>query len=149
MRAGTENTAAILSFQFPLDDWIKKREEHFATVLKLNRFLQFELQQAAMAHKYFAAPTLSPYIVNVSFKNTKSEVLVRALGDKGIWVSNSSACHTSKKSNRKSSSRVLSSKKLSPQYIEGAIRIGLSPQNTEADIHHLVQTIKKLIGELF
>lgn len=150
LRAGTENTLSILSFQAPLQYWPAKRKNNFEQVLKLKQLLIKKLKNKNIEYKIFNAPEVSPYITNISFTNTKShqpiksEVLVRCLGDKNIFLSNSSACYVKKKNNR-----VLLSKKMSSEYIEGAVRISLSPQTTEGSIGVLTEELKKIIEEFF
>ena len=150
LRAGTENTLSILSFEVPLQYWPNKRKKNLDRVFHLKQILIKKLNDKAINHKCFNAPEVSPYITNISFnkaKNSrliKSEVLVRCLGDKNIFLSNSSACYVKKRNNR-----VMTSKKLSAEYIEGAVRISLSPETTEREIEFFVNELKNVIEEFF
>ncbi len=83
----------------------------------------------------------APHIVNVSFEGLRSEVLLHALEDRGIYVSSGSACA----SNHPGLSHVLLAAGVPKQRIEGALRLSLSPETTEDDIEAAITAITEVV----
>lgn len=88
--------------------------------------------------------TSSPYILSVTFKNTRGEVLLHYLEEKDIFISTSSACS----SNGTNKSHVLKSIGLSNYDIEGTIRICLSYEISKEDIDYTVEQIKYAVKDI-
>ena len=88
--------------------------------------------------------TSSPYILSVTFKNTRGEVLLHYLEEKDIFISTSSACS----SNGTNKSHVLKSIGLSNDDIEGTIRICLSYEISKEDIDYTVEQIKYAVKDI-
>lgn len=72
----------------------------------------------------------SPYVLNVSFRGIRAEILLRLLEEKGVCVSTGSAC--SSKSMK--DSHVLSALGLDKDLIKGSIRICFSDTNTKEEM---------------
>lgn len=72
----------------------------------------------------------SPYILNVSFRGLRAEILLRLLEEKGVLVSTGSACS----SKTAKDSHVLTAMGLDREAIQGSIRICFSDTNTKEDI---------------
>lgn len=77
-----------------------------------------------------------PYIINISIKGIRSEVMLHFLEEKGFCVSSGSACSKSKKSG------VLQNMGYSKQREDCAIRISFSKENTINQIDLLIDAIK-------
>src|SRR5699024_4077636 len=86
----------------------------------------------------------SPYVLSISFLNTRGEVLLHYLEDKDIYVSTTSACS----SQGTEKSHVLKSIGLTDQEIEGTIRICFSYENTREDMDYLVEIMKSSVDEI-
>jgi len=84
----------------------------------------------------------SPYILNVSFRGIRGEVLLHLLEDANIFVSTGSAC-TSKSKGGVIGSHVLEAMKLTKKEVEGAIRFSFSPENTKEEIDKTIDALKK------
>ena len=78
----------------------------------------------------------APHVVNVGFKKGRSEVIIRVLSDKGIYVSGGSACAKGKKSH------VLLAMNRDPKAIDSSLRISLSEENTKEEIDLFIDTLK-------
>ena len=86
----------------------------------------------------------APHIVNASFTGVRSEVMLHALEDKGIYVSSGSACASHHPSDR--STLMMIGK---PQELyDSAIRFSLSHHTTEEEILTTVTAIKDLLPVL-
>jgi cysteine desulfurase len=70
----------------------------------------------------------SPYILNISVPNYRSETLLHFLEGREIFVSSGSACAKGK------GSHVLGAMGLDRKIIDGALRISFSKENTKEDI---------------
>lgn len=80
----------------------------------------------------------APHILSVSFENTRGEVLMHTLEEKGIFVSTGSACH----SNKFGESHVLSAIGLNKNEIGATIRFSMGSLNTEEDIKYCLEALK-------
>lgn len=88
--------------------------------------------------------TVAPHIVSVSFEKVRSEVLLHALEEKGIYVSAGSACA----SNKPAVSETLKSIGLKQEYLDTTIRISFSTYNTLEEVEYCIQTLKELVPRL-
>ena len=99
------------------------------------------LKETAIERLTLAIPELcyidteAPHILSVSMPGWRSEVLMNFLEAQQIYVSKSSACKKGKRSH------VLEACGLRNDVIDGALRIGFSRNNTEADIDALVSAL--------
>jgi cysteine desulfurase len=91
-----------------------------------------------------AQSAASPYILNISFRGIKGEVLLHDLESKGIFVSTGSACSSKKGGG----SPVLKAMGLPHADMEGAIRFSLSEFNTAEEIDYTVETVKASAARL-
>lgn len=83
----------------------------------------------------------APHIVNVSFEGIRSEVLLHALEDKGIYVSSGSACA----SNHPGLSHVLLAAGIPKKRIEGTIRLSLSPETSSEEIDAVLAAVSEVV----
>lgn len=141
LRSGTENVPGICGFGLAAEITASAMEENHAKVRGLKEFFIGEIK------KYFEDAVINsseealPYIINVSFPNLKSEVLLHHLEQKGVFVSTGSACSSHKNSH----SHVLKAMGASTKYIDGAIRFSLSAQNTQEELSTTINSLKEII----
>lgn len=83
-----------------------------------------------------------PYILNLSVPGVPSEVMMRFLEQRGIYVSSGSACGRGKKS------YALRSAELSPGVVESALRVSLGRSNTPQEIAEFVKSLGEGIRAL-
>ncbi len=146
LRSGTENVPGIIGLGKAVEimgknyekerEWVKKIKSYFIDKLKENMDL---IRINSPVDK-----TCSPYILNVSFKYVRGEVLLHYLEDKGIYVSTGSACS----SRGTDKSHVLQEMGLSPLDIDGAIRFCFSYENTIEDIDYTIDVLKNSVEEI-
>ena len=86
----------------------------------------------------------APQILNVSFTGVRSEVLLHALEDKGIYVSAGSACS----SHKRKPSPVLTAMGLDKKRIESALRFSFCTYNTPQEVDETVKALKELVPVL-
>ena len=85
----------------------------------------------------------APHILPVTMPGYKSEVVVRYLSDRGVYLSSGSACHKGKPSH------VFAALKLPKPELDGALRISFSSETGEEDVDALVQALAAARNELF
>lgn len=88
--------------------------------------------------------TSSPYIISITFRHTRGEVLLHYLEDKDIYVSTSSAC--SSKGTTKS--HVLKALNLTDKEIEGTIRFCFSYEIGLDDINYTIDVLKASVEDI-
>ncbi len=86
----------------------------------------------------------APNILSAGFAGIKSEVLLHALEDRGIFVSSGSACS----SNHPGVSGVLEGMGVGKEYLESTIRFSLSEFTTEEEIDETVNALQELVPML-
>lgn len=92
-RAGTQNIAAIMGMAKAAEIVNKNMKNNYQKVFDIKqRFIEKlndieDITINSLNNDYF-----SPYILNVSFKGIKGEVLLHFLEEKGIYISTGSAC---------------------------------------------------------
>ena len=86
----------------------------------------------------------SPYILNVSFLGTRGEVVLHELEKSGIFVSTASACTSTSKETSKVRG-TYAAIGLSEEEAEGAIRFGMSVNNTPNEMDFVVDRLKSAV----
>ena len=86
----------------------------------------------------------APQILSCSFRDVRSEVLLHALEDRGIYVSSGSACASS----HPSEISTLLSIGLTKEEQEGTIRFSLSVNSTEEEIDRTLYALKEILPVL-
>lgn len=83
----------------------------------------------------------APHVVSVGFDGVKSEVLLHALEDKGVYVSSGSACS----SNHPAISGTLAGIGVPKEYLDCTLRFSFSYENTMEQIEYAIECLKELI----
>ena len=134
--SGTENLPAIMGLAAACDEIDLKCE----TVREINSYLREELIKIPNA-VINSPKDASPYVLNVSFPNIPSEVILNALAGEGICASAGSACAA----NKSGESHVLKAMGKSPK---SAIRLSFSRYNTMDEAKTAAEYLKKVIPML-
>lgn len=146
IRSGTENLGGIIGFGEAvriLSDKFKEESGHASTIKEyLAKRILEEIDDIKINTSLDS--NSSPYILNVSFRNIRGEVLLHYLEDKDIYISTTSAC--SSKGTKKSI--VLQSIGLNDNEIEGAIRFCFSYEISKKDIDYTMDILKSSIKEI-
>jgi len=123
LRSGTENVGGILSFSEAVVDrsenleYIKNLKNNFIKNIKQLKDIKINAENG------------SDYILSISCKGVRSEVVVRLMSEKGVNISSGSACHS-----RHQDNRVLNAMGISGEYLLGTNRISFSNDNTIEEI---------------
>ena len=145
MRSGTDNVPGIAGLGLAAQNAYTRLEEITAHEISLKDSLITGLAEIeGVKVNSFKGDLSAPHIVSASFVPVKSEVLLHALEDKGIYVSAGSACA----SNRKEKSRTLKAIGLSGQEQDCTLRFSLSKYNTQEEIDYTLKTLNELLPVL-
>jgi len=141
LRSGTENVPGICGFGLAVEKIIESIDENYVHVSELKEHFVLNINECFEDVVLNSPRQASPYIINVSFPNLKSEVLLHHLEQKNIFVSTGSACASRKTSH----SHVLKAMGVSAKYIDGAIRFSLSASNSISDMDETINALKEII----
>jgi cysteine desulfurase len=144
LRSGTVDLSSISGFCAAAVEAFSKIDYSFALATSLKHSLLTELDKRNIKYVCNSPADASPYIVNISFPGAKSEVLIRVLGESEIYVSSSSACSTKKKK----LSYILSAMNIKDEFVQSAIRISFSRNNTLDEIATFCQKIDDALKTL-
>lgn len=134
MRPGTEPTAQIAAFAAACRSW---PEDAPARIAALKQYALEALAQVPGLEILSAGE--APHICAVSLPGYPSEMLVRDLSDRGVFVSSGSACHRGKPSH------VFAALGLPKRVLMGALRVSFSPENTRADVDALREGLLHIV----
>ena len=86
----------------------------------------------------------TPHVISISFEDVRSEVLLHALEDKGIYVSSGSACS----SNKPALSGTLKAIGVKNNLLDSTIRFSLCTMNTKEELDRTVDALWELVPVL-
>ncbi len=137
MRSGTEAMSAIASLGEVCALYSQSLDEKIRKIQKLNAYARRRLKDEIPGLIFNSPEDASGYILNISLPGAKSEVLMRVLQGRGVFVSSGSACAKGHRSH------VLSAMNLDHRLIDSAIRVSFCPENTGDDIDALCAGLKE------
>jgi len=141
LRSGTENVPAICGFGLASEMVLKAFDENNNKVRAIREKFISLLNENITGFKINSPEDGLPHIVNISFPNVRSEVLLHHLEQRNIFVSTGSACSSRKNIH----SHVLKAMGLKACDIEGAIRFSFSHFNSYEDIEETVSALKDIL----
>lgn len=142
-RSGTENISGILATALALKISNNNIQENYKNVENYRNIFIQKISKELSNFKINQAENNSPYILSVSFKNLKGEVILHMLEKYGILIGTGSAC-----SSKKSNNRILQSMNVDKSYILGSIRISFSNGNTLEEINYASDKLIEVVKEL-
>lgn len=140
-RSGTENVPGTAGFSLAADKMYKDMDDALDKMQRLHD--QFIRDISGIEDIKINGGDV-PYIISLSVKDVRAEVLLHALEDKGIYVSAGSACS----SNRPAVSATLKAMKVEKWQLDSTIRISLSRYNTEDEMSYTADQLKSIIPAL-
>jgi cysteine desulfurase len=143
-RAGTENVIGIAGFGAATRAAMISREAKAARMTSLQQRLEEGLRAFPGTTIFSNDVPRLPNTTLVSAPGLKAETAVISFDLEGIAVSSGSACSSGKVQ----PSHVLQAMKVDPALIQGAIRISLGWETTEADIDRCLEAWRKLSSVL-
>ena len=121
-------------------------EQERAVMYELKeRFVQGVLQLPEVKINGLTGERSAPHVVSVSFRGIRSEVLLHALEEKGIYVSAGSACASNKAPKPSDTLRAIG---LEKDMLDSTLRFSFSVFTTETEIDYTLQTLYDIVPVL-
>lgn len=147
-RSGTENVPAIaglgLACELIYNDFEEKRERLYKLKSKLaDELLKID---GTVINGYNADEDVhltAPHILSVSFPQMRSEVMLHALEEYGVYVSSGSACS----SNHPKISGTLKAIGVKKDLLDNTIRFSFSYETVEDDINTAVKAVNEALNK--
>jgi cysteine desulfurase len=138
-RPGTENVPGVVAFGMAaaIGKGDPERFRRYGAKL-LAAIRDISPQAQPLVEERYRAP----HILTVTLPGLRSEVVVNALSERGLWVSSGSACH----SRRSLRSRVLIAMGVDER--QGAIRLSFGRMVSDADVDQAAETLRSTLVEL-
>lgn len=142
LRSGTESTVLIAALSAAVEEGMACQKAEWERLTQLRSYAAEQLQAAIPELRLISKGDV-PHILAVTLPGYKSEVVVRFLGDRGVYLSSGSACHKGK------TSHVYAALGLEKSWLTGALRVSLGKDSAREDIDALVQALKDARAVLF
>lgn len=147
MRSGTENVPVIAGLGVAVKEIYTGHSEKRAKLYELKKRLIAGLQDVdGVTINALIDPIeeTAPHIVSVSFANTRSEVMLHALAQKGVFVSSGSACS----SNHPELSGTLQAIGVKSELLDSTLRFSFSVMTTSEEIDYAIEVVKEVLPVL-
>lgn len=145
MRSGTENVPGVAGMALAIEEIYKDFDEKIEYLYALkDRFIKgLEVLDGVKVNGLTGRDS-APHVVSVSIAGIRSEVMLHALEDKGVYVSAGSACS----SNKPATSATLKAIGVEKQFLDSTLRFSFSVLTTEEEIDYTLQQMYELIPML-
>ncbi|NLY48998.1 MAG: cysteine desulfurase [Clostridiales bacterium] len=155
LRSGTENVPAIAGFGYAAVEAYTDFEQKTGKMYELKQYFINEAMKLdgirvnglpASSGEYTEEQIkkTAPHIISISFSGVRSEVLLHALEERGIYVSTGSACS----SRHPRPSVTLESIGVPSDLIESTIRFSMSDRTTREELDYTLEQVRELLPKL-
>ncbi|WP_434688706.1 cysteine desulfurase family protein [Hungatella sp. SB206] len=145
MRSGTENVPGIAGLGEAAREMYQNHGEKMKQLYELKDYMIKRLDEVEGTTVNSLPGELSaPQIVSASFSGVRSEVLLHALEDKGIYVSSGSACS----SNHPAVSGTLKGIGVKQELLDSTLRFSFGVFNTKDEVDICIAALKELLPVL-
>mgnify|MGYP002795221777 FL=1 len=141
LRSGTENTFAIKQFEFAAKKKFSSLKEDFKRIRSYNLAVRQGLDKTIF--RVLSSENASPYILSVSARGLRGEVLLHMLDDAGVMVGTGSAC-----SSKNRYSRVILACGLDERSADGVLRISFAATTTLQETEQAIGIINSCAASL-
>lgn len=146
IRSGTENMPGIVGMGKAAELAYQHFDERISALYSLKEYLQEGLESLDLVRVNGPRERelSAPHIVSATFPGIRSEVLLHALEDRGIYASSGSACS----SHKKTVSPTLRSIGLSDELAGSTLRFSLSSYSSREDADAVIKALADLLPQL-
>ncbi len=142
MRAGTESTVLIAALAAAVRRGTEDLEAERGRLAQLQDYAVRRLKETVPELEIISRGDV-PHILAMTLPGYRSEVVVRFLGDRGVYLSSGSACHKGKPSH------VYAALGLPKPWLAGALRVSLGKGSGREDIDALAKALEEAKAVLF
>lgn len=147
-RSGTENVPGIAGLALAAARMYESHEEKRKQLYGLKQYL-INLLGELEGIQINACPAdrmeeTAPHIVSASIEGVRSEVLLHALEERGVYVSSGSACS----SNHPGISSTLQAIGVKKELLDSTIRFSMSVHTTREELEYAVEQLRELLPVL-
>lgn len=145
LRPGTENVPGIAGLGVAVKEIYTDFEEKREKLYQLKEeFVKGILELEGTVVNGRTGRDSAPHIVSVSFEEVRSEVLLHALEERGIYVSSGSACA----SNHPAVSGTLKAMGIKREFLDSTLRFSFSEFTTEEELAYCLRALRELLPML-
>lgn len=145
MRSGTDNVPGVAGIGQAVKEAYTDMEEKVQRMSELKDYLIDRLLALDEVRvNSGSGENFAPHIVSASFIGVRSEVMLHALEEKGVYVSSGSACS----SNKPSVSATLKGIGLDSEALSSTLRFSLCDTTTREEIDYAVAAVEELLPRL-
>jgi cysteine desulfurase len=145
MRSGTENVPGIAGMALAAKLCYENFDEKIERLYELKEYFTDKvLEIPGTVFNGRRGHEGTPHVISISFENVRSEVLLHALEDKGIYVSSGSACS----SNKPALSGTLKAIGVKNNLLDSTIRFSLCTENTKEELDEVIIALNELVPML-
>ena len=145
MRSGTENVPGIAGMAIAIETVYQNLDNEIEKLYQLKqRFIEGAMKINDVKINGLTGKDSAPHVVSLSVRGVRSEVLLHALEEKGIYVSAGSACA----SNKPSISATLQAIGVEKDLLDSTIRFSFSIFTTPEEIDYTLQNLYDIIPML-
>ena len=148
MRSGTENVPAIAGLGEAVRLIYQQHSEKVERLYALKQRLMDGLTAMGGVTingiNGLSLTETAPHIVSASFDGIKSEVMLHALAQEGVYVSSGSACS----SNHPDLSDTLKAIGVEDRLLDSTLRFSFSVLSTEEEVDHALEAVAKVLPQL-
>lgn len=148
MRSGTENVPGIAGLGLAAEIMYGNLVEHRRQLYDLKQYFIEQIGEVPGTTVNACLPpeieNTAPHIVSVSFAGVRSEVLLHALEDRGVYVSSGSACS----SNHPGISGTLKAIGVEHALLDSTLRFSFSVETTKEELVYSIEQLKELVPVL-
>lgn len=145
LRSGTENVPGIVGIAKATEMIYENFDSDIKHMYELKeRLIQGVSEIDDIKINGLTGEDSAPHIVSISVGSIRSEVLLHALEDKGIYISAGSACA----SNKPAISETLKAIGVEKRFLDSTVRFSFCPANTLEEVDYCVETLKSILPML-
>lgn len=145
IRSGTENVPGIAGIGVAAQEIYTDLDKKVAYMRELKNYFVEEVSQIERVKIHGnTGEDSAPHIISVGIAGVRSEVLLHALEDAGVYVSSGSACS----SNHPAISGVLKSIGTEKEYLDSTLRFSFSEFTTMEEVEYALQMLRQYVPML-
>ena len=145
MRSGTDNVSGIAGLGAAVEEVYRDLDQKVGDMYRIKEALVKGLERLGQTEQVVIhgkpGREGAPHIVNASFPGIRSEVMLHALEDKGIYVSAGSACSTHKRTKNST----LEAMGVEQGLRDSAIRFSFCEETGEEEIQYCLEALEDLV----